>query len=80
VHLKTKTMLPSINLQVPNNIKNKMAKGLEEMKRKREELKGRGRKKKWGHKESKMGGQEKKERNGRQLVGIMPRRFSDVSH
>jgi hypothetical protein len=46
VYLKTKTLLPSLNLQVPN-IENKMAKGLEEMKKRRETEKGRGRKKKW---------------------------------
>jgi hypothetical protein len=52
VYLKTKALLPSLNLQVPN-IKNKMSKGLEEMKKRRETEKGRGRKKKRGEKESK---------------------------
>jgi hypothetical protein len=59
VYLKTKTLLPSLNLQVPH-IKNKMAKGLEEMKERREEEKGRGRKKNRGGK-GKLKGEKRKE-------------------
>jgi hypothetical protein len=40
VYLKTKTLLPSFNLQVPN-IKKKMAKGLEEAGEK-EKMRGKG--------------------------------------
>jgi hypothetical protein len=57
VYLKTKTLLPSLNIQVVPNIKNKMAKGLEEKKRsgggvrknggKRKVKKGKKKQKKW---------------------------------
>jgi hypothetical protein len=69
VYLITKTLLPSLNLQVVPNIKNKMAKGLEEKKKRG----GRGRKN-GGKRKVKMG-----ERNGRQLARVFLERFSDVS-